>query len=32
VLRAEILRDSQDSRYPSDHFPVVARVRLVPPR
>jgi endonuclease/exonuclease/phosphatase family metal-dependent hydrolase len=32
VLRADILRDSRDSRYPSDHFPVVARVRLVPPR
>lgn len=28
VLRAEILRDSRGSRYPSDHFPVVARVRL----
>lgn len=28
VLRAEILRDSRDGRYPSDHFPVVARVRL----
>jgi endonuclease/exonuclease/phosphatase family metal-dependent hydrolase len=28
VLRAEILRDSRDNRYPSDHFPVVARVRL----
>lgn len=27
VLRAEILRDSRDNRYPSDHFPVVARVR-----
>jgi endonuclease/exonuclease/phosphatase family metal-dependent hydrolase len=32
VLRAEIVRDSRGSRYPSDHFPVVARVRLVPPR
>ena len=31
VLRAEILRDSRQSRYPSDHFPVVARVRLVSP-
>lgn len=28
VLRAEILRDSRQARYPSDHFPVVARVRL----
>jgi endonuclease/exonuclease/phosphatase family metal-dependent hydrolase len=28
VMRAEILRDSRNERYPSDHFPVVARVRL----
>ena len=28
VLRAEILRDSRANRYPSDHFPVIARVRL----
>jgi endonuclease/exonuclease/phosphatase family metal-dependent hydrolase len=28
VLHAEIVRASRDSRYPSDHFPVVARVRL----
>jgi endonuclease/exonuclease/phosphatase family metal-dependent hydrolase len=28
VLRAEIVRTSRDGRYPSDHFPVVARVRL----
>jgi endonuclease/exonuclease/phosphatase family metal-dependent hydrolase len=28
VLRAEILRASRESRYPSDHFPVVATVRL----
>ena len=28
VLAAEIVRTSRDSRYPSDHFPVVARVRL----
>jgi endonuclease/exonuclease/phosphatase family metal-dependent hydrolase len=28
VQRAEILRDSRNERYPSDHFPVVARVRL----
>lgn len=30
VLRAAILRDSRQDRYPSDHFPVVARVRLAP--
>lgn len=29
VIRAEILRTSRNGRYPSDHFPVVARVRLV---
>ena len=28
VLHAEIVRTSRDGRYPSDHFPVVARVRL----
>jgi endonuclease/exonuclease/phosphatase family metal-dependent hydrolase len=28
VVRAEILRTSHDGRYPSDHFPVVATVRL----
>jgi endonuclease/exonuclease/phosphatase family metal-dependent hydrolase len=28
VLSAEILRTSRNDRYPSDHFPVVARVRL----
>lgn len=28
VLRAEILRDCKDSRYPSDHFPMIAAVRL----
>lgn len=28
VMRAEILRDSRHERYPSDHFPVLARVRL----
>jgi endonuclease/exonuclease/phosphatase family metal-dependent hydrolase len=28
VQRAEILRFSRNERYPSDHFPVVARVRL----
>jgi endonuclease/exonuclease/phosphatase family metal-dependent hydrolase len=27
-LAAEILKDSRDGRYPSDHFPVVAKVRL----
>jgi endonuclease/exonuclease/phosphatase family metal-dependent hydrolase len=29
VIRAEIVRASRNGRYPSDHFPVVARVRLV---
>jgi len=28
VIRAEIVRASRNDRYPSDHFPVVARVRL----
>ena len=28
VLSAAILRTSRENRYPSDHFPVVARVRL----
>jgi endonuclease/exonuclease/phosphatase family metal-dependent hydrolase len=28
VLAAEILRDKQDGRYPTDHFPVMAEVRL----
>jgi len=28
VLSADIVRTSRDGRYPSDHFPVVARVRL----
>lgn len=28
VLGAEIVRTSRNDRYPSDHFPVVARVRL----
>ena len=28
VLSADIIRSSQDGRYPSDHFPVVARIRL----
>lgn len=31
VLHADILRDSRSRRYPSDHFPVIARVRLVDP-
>jgi endonuclease/exonuclease/phosphatase family metal-dependent hydrolase len=30
VLAAEIVRFSRDNRYPSDHFPVTARVRLQP--
>ena len=28
VLAAEIVRSSRDGRYPSDHFPVTARIRL----
>lgn len=28
VLRAEILRDSKDNRYPSDHYPVTAVLRF----
>jgi endonuclease/exonuclease/phosphatase family metal-dependent hydrolase len=28
VLSADIIRTSRNERYPSDHFPVVARVRL----
>ncbi len=31
VLSAEIVRTSRDGRYPSDHFPVVARIRLASP-
>jgi endonuclease/exonuclease/phosphatase family metal-dependent hydrolase len=30
VLEAKILHNNVDGRYPSDHFPVVARVRLPP--
>ena len=29
VMHADIVRFTRDQRYPSDHFPVVARVRLV---
>ena len=29
VLQADIVRVSREQRYPSDHFPVVARVRMV---
>jgi endonuclease/exonuclease/phosphatase family metal-dependent hydrolase len=29
VVSAEIVRYSRNSRYPSDHFPVTARIRLV---
>jgi endonuclease/exonuclease/phosphatase family metal-dependent hydrolase len=29
VMTAEIVRSSRNNRYPSDHFPVTARVRLV---
>ena len=28
VLSADIIRTAVDGRYPSDHFPVIARVRL----
>jgi endonuclease/exonuclease/phosphatase family metal-dependent hydrolase len=28
VMSADIIRTSKNNRYPSDHFPVVARVRL----
>ena len=28
VLRAEILRDGKDNRYPSDHYPVIAVLRF----
>jgi endonuclease/exonuclease/phosphatase family metal-dependent hydrolase len=28
VLSASIVRTSRDGRYPSDHFPVVARLAL----
>ena len=28
VLTSEIVRDAVDGRYPSDHFPVVARIRF----
>jgi endonuclease/exonuclease/phosphatase family metal-dependent hydrolase len=28
VMSADIVRFTRDGRYPSDHFPVVARVRL----
>jgi endonuclease/exonuclease/phosphatase family metal-dependent hydrolase len=31
VLSAEIVRTSRRQRYPSDHFPVIARVRLPAP-
>jgi endonuclease/exonuclease/phosphatase family metal-dependent hydrolase len=31
VLSADIIRTSRNDRYPSDHFPVVARVRLTSP-
>ena len=30
-LSTEIVTDSREGQYPSDHFPVVARVRLMPP-
>jgi endonuclease/exonuclease/phosphatase family metal-dependent hydrolase len=28
VMHADILRTARDGRYPSDHFPVIARIRL----
>lgn len=28
VLEAAIIRESRDGRYPSDHFPVIARIRF----
>jgi endonuclease/exonuclease/phosphatase family metal-dependent hydrolase len=28
VLAADILRNATDGRYPSDHFPVTARIRF----
>jgi endonuclease/exonuclease/phosphatase family metal-dependent hydrolase len=28
VLKAEILHDSKDNRYPSDHFPIMAAIRF----
>lgn len=31
VVSAEIVHDNADGRYPSDHFPVTATVRLEPP-
>jgi len=31
VLEAEIVRVSREGRFPSDHFPVTARVRFAPP-
>jgi len=30
-LSCEIIRDSRDGRFPSDHFPVVARFRITRP-
>lgn len=32
VLSATIVRTAQGERYPSDHFPVIARIVLPPPR
>jgi endonuclease/exonuclease/phosphatase family metal-dependent hydrolase len=29
VLRAEVITDADEERYPSDHFPVMATLRLV---
>jgi hypothetical protein len=32
VIHADIVRFARDQHYPSDHFPVIARVRLADPR
>jgi endonuclease/exonuclease/phosphatase family metal-dependent hydrolase len=32
VTEAAIIRTSRDDRYPSDHFPVTATMKLLPPR
>jgi endonuclease/exonuclease/phosphatase family metal-dependent hydrolase len=30
VLEAQVIRDHVDGRYPSDHYPVLARLRIEP--
>ena len=32
VTEAAIIRTSHEDRYPSDHFPVTAKIKLLPPR